>query len=361
MSTIYIVSDYGKLIKKNKTLQLTSNDGTTTIIFPYKTDQLVVMGSIEITGPALKLLMRYNIDTVFLGKNGKYNGKIAFQESKNVFLRQKQFKMLEDRDFVLDFSKSVVRAKLKNQLTFMQRIHRRRENAKQLHKTILNMKLNLERVEEAGSAEQLRGIEGLGARYFFSLFRENIIQDWAVFKGRSMHPPEDNVNAVLSFLYTLLFFRVDGAIESEGLDSFVGYFHSLDYGKRTLSFDLMEEFRTPLADTLCCSLFNLAILEENDFEEVVFSVDDIDYPLEDDGEEEKGEGSVLYQEKKGVLLTKKGLRKALKQFEKKLEDQYYYQPLKRQISYKKLIREQVKHFKRVLNGEEKMYKPMVIK
>jgi CRISPR-associated protein Cas1 len=192
------------------------------------------------------------------------------------------------------------------------------------------------------------------------VFRHNIIQDWAEFNGRSMHPPQDTVNAVLSFLYTLLFFRIDSVLEIEGLDSYVGYFHELGYGKRALTYDLMEEYRTPVADTLCCSLFNRGTLTEEDFRTEVFSTNDAELPLETADSEENDE-TPAYEEKKGVLLTKKGLQKVIPHFEKKLETEIFYHPLGSHIPYKRVFREQVRHFKRVINGDEESYKPLVIK
>lgn len=361
MSTVYIVSDRGKLHKKGDTIQMVAGDGTVSTIFPFKTDQLIIMGSAEITGSALNLLMRHNIDTVFLGKNGRFNGKLAFQEGKNVFLRQKQFRQLENMDFRIHFAKSIARAKMKNQLTFMQRIKRRRDIEKNVAKAVESIKRCIKNLQETDDIDIIRGLEGSAARNYFSVFRYNIIQDWAVFNGRSMHPPEDNVNAVLSFLYTMVFFRVDAALESSGLDSYVGYFHSLNYGKRSLAFDLMEEYRTPVADTLCCSLFNLGILEEDDFEEVVFSPESADYPLQTDIAEQDDAEHAVIQEKKGVLLTKPALRKVITQLEKRLDAGIFYQPLQKSITYKRLIHEQINHFKRVLNGEETEYKPLTVK
>ncbi len=364
MATVYIVSSHGKLQKKGETLQLVAQDGTITIIFPYKTEQLVIIGNVEITSAALKLLMKYNLDTVFLGKNGRFNGKLVFQESKNVFLRKRQFELLNDMDFKLRFAKTIVKGKLKNQLSFMQRIKRRdRGEEKEIKNAISLMKKNIEDVDYAESLERVRGFEGVGAKYFFSVFKYNIIQDWAVFNGRSMHPPQDNVNAVLSFLYTLLFYRIDGYIEAAGLDSYVGYLHELNYGKRTLAFDLMEEFRTPIADTLCCALFNLGILDKDDFEEVTFSTKSVDYPLQVDSNElvENKDEISAYEEKKGTLLTKEGLKKVISQFEKKLETKVYYEPLNQTVSYKRIMREQINQFKRVVNREQIDYKPVVFK
>lgn len=362
MSTTYIVSDNGKLQKKGDTLHFCAADGTATTLFPYKLEQLVVLGNVEMTGGALKLLMHHHIDTVFMSVNGRFSGKITFQAGKNVFLRQKQFRLLDDQEFRLGFARSVVRGKLHNQLSFMQRISRKRDPDTALDHSIRDMKRMIDSAETAPSVDVLRGYEGTGARLFFSVFRKNIVPDWAVFAGRTMHPPQDNVNAVLSFLYTLLYYRIDAALVSEGLDSSVGYFHALEYGKLALVFDLIEEFRTPIADTLCCALFNLGVLAENDFETVTFSSSDSEFPLEPETEDENGsEGPVVFQEKQGVLLNRQGLRKVIAQFEKKLDTQVMYQPLQRQLSYKKILFEQVRHFKRLLTGEERQYKPLVLK
>ena len=359
MSTIYLASDYGKLNKNGETLRLNHSDGSISIIQPYKTEQLVIIGNVEITSGALKLLMHKKIDVIFLNKNGRFEGKLQFQEGKNVYLRFKQYKLLEDENFKLGHCKSIVSGKLKNQYSYMQRIRREREVDKNFNKTIENMRVNIQKVESAESIDQIRGYEGIGSKYFFSIFKYNIIPEWAVFNGRSRNPPEDTVNAVLSFLYTLLSYKVESAIESEGLDCYVGYLHTLNYGRKSLIFDLMEEYRTPIADMLTASIFNLNILTEDDFEVVNFSKTDDEHPLIENTEEINE--SAIIDNKKGVLIKKPVLNKVITQFEKKLESNHFYQPDGKSVSFKYIIREQVKHFKRVLNGEENEYKPLIIK
>lgn len=358
MSTIYLISSGGKLSRKGETLRFVTKDYTSTI-FPYKTDQLVFLGQVEITGFALNLLMRYHIDTVFLSRNGRFNGRLEFQEKKNVFLRQKQFDLLRDPKFCLEMARTIVAHKLHNQLTFMQRILRRREHTTQLQTQIHEIKKSIQKLQQAETLDQIRGYEGYGARNFFAVYRHSIIQDWAVFNGRSMHPPLDNVNAVLSFLYTLILYRVNAAVEIEGLDPYVGHLHALNYGKRALVFDLMEEYRTPIADTLTAALFNLGILNPDDFREVVFSSDNADYPLDSDADV-SSDGAVI-ENVSAVLLTQNGLRKVIQQFEKRMNDEVFYQPLSKVVTYKRVIREQVKHFKLVILGEEATYQPLTIK
>jgi len=202
----------------------------------------------------------------------------------------------------------------------------------------------------------------MGSKLYYSVFKLNLMPDWAVFKGRSMNPPRDNVNAVLSFLYTLLMYRVDAFIEMEGLDPYVGYLHTLEYGKRSLTFDLMEEFRAPVCDTLACSLFNLGILTANDFETVDFSKNNDDAPLQYDAtaiaESDKVETS---DSVKGVLLTKEGAKKTALKFEEKMDSELFYPPSGSRMSYQKIIAAQVHRFRMFLAGEDTEYKPFMIK
>jgi CRISPR-associated protein Cas1 len=206
----------------------------------------------------------------------------------------------------------------------------------------------------------LLGHERTGARLFGAVFKPGIEPAWAIFKGRSMHPPQDNVNAVLSFLYTLILFRVDAALENAGLDPYAGFYHRIDYGKKSLAYDLMEEFRTPLADTLTSALFNMDILKPEDFRKVTFNIDDQNYPLSE-GEDGSEEETSIPTTQMGVLLTSAGVKKVIAQFERKLNDGIYYAQTLSKVLYKKVFFKQAKHFRRVLGGEESEYKPLRIK
>ena len=280
MGAVYIISNYGKLGKKDDTLIFSQGDEVKVVLFPFKTEHLVIMGNVSISGDALRLLMKHKIGTTFLSSNGRFNGKLTFGDSKNIFLRQKQFRMLDDAKASLAVSRSIVMGKIRNEISFMQRIKRKTEVVSaRLEEAIQGIKQILTDAEQCETIESLRGYEGAAARTYFEVFRYNIMPEWAEFKSRSRNPPRSNVNAVLSFLYTLIMYRVRSAIESHGLDACAGTLHALAYGSTALVFDLMEEFRTPVADAVCCSLFNLGVLSEDDFEEHEFSNEDADFPL----------------------------------------------------------------------------------
>jgi len=363
MASIYILSDYGKLTKKDETLVFIQPDETKTILFPFKTEHLVIMGNVSITGDAMRLLTKYKIGVTFISSNGKFNGKLSFGDSKNVFLRQKQYRILDDKKQNLEIARSIVTGKIKNQISFMQRIKRKSGREEKLVIDAIEATKNiLTDAEKTDEMEKLRGFEGIAARHYFSVFGYNIQIDWAIFKKRSKNPPLTNVNAVLSFLYTLLMYRVESALETQGLDICAGNLHAINYGKNALVFDMMEEFRSPIADSICCALFNLGTLKEDDFEIKNFTEDNVDFPIENtnlpDSSDERTEETDIV---KGVLIKKDALKKVIAAFEQKMDSQILYTPSGQKLSYQKIIFAQAEHYKRVISGEEMEYKPYYFK
>ncbi len=359
MSTYYLLIDGAKLVKQGDVLKLKKDGDVYNTVFPHKAEQIFILGNVEITTPAFKFLMKHRIDTVFLSKNGKFYGKLSFTPSKNVFLRIKQYKLLEDEEFGLNFAKTIVRSKIKNQIVFLQRVARRNNKSVKLIKTINRIQNLLPELEKATTIESVRGYEGMASKLYFGVFGYSLVPEFAKFEGRSKNPPLDNVNAVLSFLYTLIYFRVDGLLESEGIDSYAGFLHSLDYGRKSLSFDLMEEYRTPIAETLAVSLFNLGILNEGDFREVDYQGGEDEF-IYDELTEQVPEVDIL-EKPKAVLLTRNGLKKVINHFERKLQTKIYYPISERRETFKKLMHLQISRFKQIVNGETATYHPLQIR
>lgn len=361
MGSVYVISDYGKLGKRDESLSFTSGSGEERRIFLHRTDRLIISGSVELSASALKLLMRNKVETVFLNRNGRFNGKLEFQDGRNVYLRKRQYEILSDESKKLAVVRAIVSGKIRNQITFMQRIGRKKDDA-EIDKAVKEAQRMLIMVQSSDSIDSLRGYEGYSSKVYFSVFRKNIQPDWAVFRSRSMHPPRDNVNALLSFQYTLLLYRIDALLEMEGFDPYVGYLHTLGYGKRSLTFDLMEEFRTPVCDTLACALFNLGTITQDDFEEKDFASMDDDQPLDLEAEND-GEPRVIDESTRisGVLLSKAGLKKSAERFEEKMDTLIFHPERGERVSYFMAMVEQVRHFKRVILNEESDYIPFVVK
>lgn len=358
MGTVYLVSSNGKMSKEGEALVVRDYDGTKTTLPLHTIGQLIVIGTVEISGQALRLLMKYSIETVFVSKNGRYDGKLVFEDAKNVFLRQKQYDVLHNEGFCIITAKSIVRGKLRNEYLFMQRIGRKLEKDAFITQQVQKLASILEKLEKASTIDEIRGYEGFAATLYFSVLGRNVTPEWVVFKGRNKNPPRDPMNAVLSFLYTLLAYRVDALIVSEGLDNSVGILHALSYGRKSLVFDLIEEYRTPLVDTLTCAMFNMGVLNKDDFRSVLNTEESREECAEVDTDPEGKD--IPGEFEKAVLLTQEGIRKVVVQFERKLQEEHLYEPLGKRIDYKRIMHEQVKMYKRFIMGLEEAFKPVVI-
>ena len=265
MGAVYVISEYGKLSKNGGHLVFSNKDGSSRPVLMHQTRLLVVGSHVSITGEAMGELFKNTIPVLFMGKGGHFNASIQYDAAKNVNIRHSQYRLMDDEQKSLSMARQIVCGKIKNQLAYMHRIARRKCPSGQADEPIDAVKLLLEQAEKCTDLNALRGIEGMAAKHYFSVLRFNISPEWAEFPCRSKHPPKTNVNAVLSFLYALLACRVQCAIEAEGLDSMAGTLHSTQYGRPSLVCDLMEEFRSCIADSTCCTLFNKGMLSVQDF------------------------------------------------------------------------------------------------
>lgn len=209
---------------------------------------------------------------VLLASNGRFKARIEGPASGNVLLRRAQHLALSDASRRLEIARSLVAGKIRNNRTVLLRAAREAKTideqdllseAGRLHREILD------RVAGRDDLEMLRGDEGDAARVYFGVFsamvRENARGTFRVAE-RSRRPPRDPMNAVLSFLYTLLRAECASALEGVGLDPQVGYLHALRPGRPALALDLMEELRAVFADRLALTLVNRGELTERDFE-----------------------------------------------------------------------------------------------
>jgi len=383
---IYVKTQGARIVKEGKHL-LVKKEGTIYhTLFTYKLDQVVIFGSVEITHRALVQLMRHGIDTVFLTYNGRYVGRIASPESKNVFLHKRQYTLLDDGEFCLRFARSIVAGKLTNMATLLMRIKRTRKDsiARQRAQEIQSL---MERLAKADSVDSVRGYEGRGSALYFEGFANGFLQD-AGFRRRVRRPPTDPVNSVLSLLYTFLMNRVYAAVRIAALDPYPGFLHTLDYGRYSLVLDLMEEFRPIIVDTLTLSLFNLKILQQEDFivekpgatEQTpapyqpapdvskdpigLMSFDATGEELFDLPEQRIVDGPIDVAAPTGkypVKLKSGAFQRVIEAFEKKLTTSFYYPPADRKLTYADAIIYQAGHCRKVIEGEVALYQPLLLK
>jgi len=383
---VYVKTQGARIVKEGRHLVVKKGDGIYNTLFTYKLRQILLFGNIEITHSALCQLMRNNIDTVFLTRYGRYLGRLAPPEAKNVFLHKKQYLLLEDAAFGLRMARSIVAGKLGNMATLLLRIKRTRKKpfAGRLAEQIQNL---FPKLSDADNIDSVRGYEGRGSAIFFEGFRYGFVED-SGFSKRTRRPPTDPVNSVLSLLYTFLLNRVYAAVRIAGLDPYPGFLHAIDYGRYSLVLDLMEEFRSIIADTLTLSLFNLKILQKNDFrveipvdetlnQQLTSTTPDVssdpigliniketdseNFDIPEQRMEDSRAASVQVTGKYPVKLSKNAFRQVIDAFEKKLTTRFFYPVADREISYGDAIIYQADQYRKVIEGKVDVYQPVLLK
>jgi len=287
MTTLYLTEPYSTVKKDGETLVISvpANQERGTLarkvrVPLMKLTQVVVTGDSTLTTPALTALIEQRVDICFLSYHGKFQGRIAPADGKNSLLRLAQVRAHDDELKSLMLAQQFVRGKLHNMRTFLLRANRKRQDehlaaAAETLRGVIDRADYLEitvaspnsRHPQRDSARgTLFGLEGAGTAAYFDVFPRLLNGDWG-FEGRKRRPPTDPVNTLLSFGYTLLMNQVASACQIVGLDPFVGFLHSTQYGKPALALDLMEEFRTPIIDSVVVTMLNTGMLTPDDFED----------------------------------------------------------------------------------------------
>lgn len=223
------------------------------------------------TSPALMgACTARNISLCYLTPQGKFLARVTGKVRGNVLLREQQYASSKDSEIGLTVAKNCILGKVYNARWVIERTlrdHPMQVDTERLKIVSVQLKHSLELIQNSVSKDQLRGYEGEAASLYFSVFDELILQQKKdfFFHGRNKRPPMDNVNALLSFVYTLLTNSITSALESVGLDPCVGYLHTERPGRASLSLDLIEELRPVLADRFVLSLINKKIVAGKNF------------------------------------------------------------------------------------------------
>lgn len=261
LNTLYVTTQGAYLSRDGETVAV-HVEGQTKLRVPVHTlESVVCFGQVTCSAPLMGLCAERNVQICFLTENGKFLARVQGPVSGNVLLRREQYRRADDDAGSAAIARSVVIAKVANCRTVLLRAARERsqgDGAKALAFAADHMAGLLRQLDGALTLETVRGIEGEAARVYFGVFDHLIVvqKGGFFFRERSRRPPMDNMNALLSFLYTILAHDVQSALESVGLDPQVGYLHRDRPGRPGLALDLMEEFRPILVDRLVLSLVN---------------------------------------------------------------------------------------------------------
>ena len=383
---IYITTQGARIVKEGRHLLVKKGEDTYKTLFVEKIKQLMIFGNVSFSSAARSLLFLHNVDTVFFRRDGRYVGRFANPESKNVMLRKRQFCLLDNHAFGLEICRSLVRGKLSNMASLLMRISRTKQKKDPARKA-KEIRSLLPKIDLTETINSLRGYEGKGSSLYFAGFKSGLLNPLN-FTRRVRRPPTDPVNAVLSLLYTFLFNRVYAAIRKVNLDPHPAFLHAPDYGRFSLVMDLMEEFRVVVADTLTLSLFNLKILQKDDFiielnktsikknnsyHEPDVTIDpygliadlnsseifDVPPQRMDDSPDE-----TAMEEPHGKLpvrLKPDAFARVIENFERKLTTEFHYLPEDRKITLNDALVAQAGMYRKLIEGSVQKYQPLPLR
>ncbi|HEY4601851.1 MAG TPA: type I-C CRISPR-associated endonuclease Cas1c [Cerasibacillus sp.] len=280
-----------------------------------------------------------NISITFLTMNGRFLARVIGKSRGNVILRKKQYRISDDEFSSATVARNFILGKVFNSKWILERMtrdHTLRVNVEQFKDTSQQLSSILQSIRTCDDLDNLRGWEGQAAINYYKHFNQMILQqnDNFYFHGRSRRPPLDNVNAMLSFAYTLLANDTAAALETVGLDAYVGFLHRERPGRASLALDVMEELRGVVADKFVLSLINKKVINKNHF----------------------------YKKQNGaVIMTDDARKKFLSAWQKKKQEKLTHPYLKEKITWGLVPYAQSLLLARFLRGDLDEYPPFMWK
>lgn len=314
---------------KNKVAQYPLHTIAGILSFSYSGASPALMGACAQRGISLS----------FCTPGGKFLARVCGASNGNVLLRRQQYRVADDPSQSCAIAKAMVFGKIYNARWCIERTkrdHGLRVDTQHLTEVSTQLKNLLPRLLSITDSDSLRGLEGAGATAYFSVFNQMILGDSAVFqfRARSRRPPLDPVNALLSFAYSLLTHDCAWALESVGLDSYVGFLHRDRPGRTSLALDLMEELRPCIADRFVLTCINNRIFHKSDFE---------------------------YRESGGVFLDDNGRKTFLKRWQERKKDMLTHPFLDEKIPWGLVPYLQALLLSRYLRNDLEEYPPFLWK
>ena len=321
---MYVVAQGGVVGKSGETLTVRVKGKTAAKARLLDISSLSIFGNVQVTAQATRELLERGIPICHFSYGGWLKGVTWGMAHKNVELRMHQFRVAGDPPASLAIAKEIVTAKIRNS-----RVMLRRNHAQAPTTAVEELKRLTGMVESADSFGTLLGIEGAAARVYFANFGGMLKSGIPAFdfRTRNRRPPKDPVNAVLSFLYSMLMRQAMVSAMMVGFDPYMGFYHQPKYGRPALALDLAEEFRPLIADSATLTLFNNSELKEKDF----------------------------IQRGGAVSLTQDGRKAVIGAFERRMDTLITHPLFKYSISYRRIMEVQARLLGRHLLGELKRY------
>ena len=339
LNTLFVTSEDIYLSLEGENV-LANRDKEVIARYPLHTLQSIVSFSYPGASPALMgKCAEAGIGLTFCSPRGRFLARVCGGTGGNVLLRREQYRIADDPARCCEIARTMIFGKLSNGAASIQRTlrdHAPRVQDCGLETAAANIRNLLPQILTVSDPDTLRGLEGVAATAYFEVFDHMLLnrKEDFFFRGRSRRPPLDRVNAMLSFAYSLLAHDCASALESVGLDSYVGFLHRDCSGRQSLALDLMEELRPCMADRFVLTLVNNRMIRPEDFQ------------LQDSG---------------AVLLTDDGRRKFLKTWQERKRDTLTHPYLGEKMRWGMVPYVQALLLARLIRGDLDAYPPFLWK
>jgi len=272
LNTLYVFTQGVYLRKESETVVVRIDKQSKTRLPLLNIGAIACFGRVGISPQLMGYCGQHGIAISFMTVHGRFLASVNGFTPGNVLLRREQYRRADDLDSAKLIARACIIGKLANYRTVLRRAVRDQtasEATDRLTRTANRIDVAIRTLNESLSLDQLRGMEGEFSAEYFAVFNDLITsqQSEFVFSGRTRRPPMDKVNALLSFLYSMLTNDLRSACEASGLDAAVGFLHRDRPGRPSLALDLMEEFRPVLVDRLVLSLINRGQVKASGFVE----------------------------------------------------------------------------------------------
>lgn len=271
LNTLYVASEDLFLSYSNENVVVQRGGEVTTRLPLLNLEGIVTFSYAGATPALMGECARRGIQLSFMSPNGRFLARVNGMTQGNVLLRREQYRIADDEARSCLIARNMITGKVFNARWVLERAlrdHALRINQSRVKAASDHLQCLIRQIRSVTDLDSLRGLEGDAAADYFSVLDELILsqkQDFP-FDHRNRRPPQDNVNALLSFAYTLLSNDCAAALEAVGLDAYVGFLHRDRPGRKSLALDLEEELRAPFAERLVLTLINNRTIQARHFE-----------------------------------------------------------------------------------------------
>jgi CRISPR-associated protein Cas1 len=338
LNTLYVMTQGAYVCLDHETVRV-EVDGKLQMQVPlHHLGAIVTMGNVMLSPFIMGRCADDGRAVVILDYNGRFKCRVVGKTSGNVLLRQAQYEAVRDKDRTAAIARNIVAGKVKNSREVLMRGARETANDGEsgtLRKAADILAGALFHLKDTDDIDHIRGLEGEAAHAYFNVFdtmvKKEERQAFAM-NGRSRRPPLDPMNGLLSFLYTLLLNDCITAVEGVGLDAQMGFLHAVRPGRPSLGLDMMEEFRSVLADRLALTLINRKQITDRSFE--------------------VRPGGATY-------LNDAGRKEVVVAYQKRKQDEFHHPVLDEKVPFGLLPHVQARLLARHLRGDLEAYTPVL--